>query len=50
LGWVPQPIKKTIGPDNTVGSFRLTSVALDIGVFDWLEEVSVPKNPIREPC
>ncbi|KAI9164033.1 hypothetical protein HJFPF1_05668 [Paramyrothecium foliicola] len=40
LSWVPQPIKATIGPDNTVGSFRLTTIAGDVGAFDWLEEIT----------
>lgn len=39
LDWVPQPIKLTIGPDNTVGSYRLTTIHIDVGVFDWFEEV-----------
>ena len=39
LGWVPQPIKLTIGPDNTVGSYRLTTIHIDVGVIDWFEEV-----------
>ncbi|KAL9122889.1 MAG: hypothetical protein Q9187_000560 [Circinaria calcarea] len=40
LSWVPQKLKQTIGPDNTVGSFRLTTVPLDVGTFDWLEEIT----------
>ncbi|KAI0476268.1 hypothetical protein GGR56DRAFT_641920 [Xylariaceae sp. FL0804] len=40
LSWVPQPIKITIGPDNTVGSYRLTTIAGDVGTFDWFEEIT----------
>jgi hypothetical protein len=36
---VPQPIKITIGPENTVGSLRLTTIQGDVGAFDWLEQV-----------
>jgi hypothetical protein len=39
LDWVPQPIKLTIGPHNTVGSYRLTTIHIDVGVLDWFEEV-----------
>ncbi|KAH8890705.1 hypothetical protein GQ53DRAFT_807088 [Thozetella sp. PMI_491] len=40
LSWVPQPIKLTIGPHNTVGSYRLTTIHIDVGVFDWFEEIT----------
>ncbi|KAH7319603.1 hypothetical protein B0I35DRAFT_215553 [Stachybotrys elegans] len=40
LSWVPQPIKITIGPDNTVGSYRLTTIHGDVGTFDWFEEIT----------
>jgi hypothetical protein len=40
LDWIPQPIKLTIGPDNTVGSYRLTTINIDVGVFDWFERIT----------
>ncbi|KAI9785100.1 MAG: hypothetical protein M1816_000511 [Peltula sp. TS41687] len=42
LSWIPQPVNKTHGPDNTVGSIRSTYINSDIGVYEWVEEPAVP--------
>lgn len=40
LDWVPQTVRDPTGPDNEVGSTRLTVIAIDVGMYEWLEELT----------
>ncbi|CAG8960040.1 hypothetical protein HYFRA_00013228 [Hymenoscyphus fraxineus] len=40
LDWVPQKVVDPTGPDNKVGSTRLTVIAIDVGMYEWLEELT----------
>ena len=40
LSWIPQTIKERHGRDNEIGSTRTTVVGTDVGLYEWVEEVS----------